>query len=138
MKKKFVSNLIYILIVVIIIVIFSILNNNYLPENRRFARIPNLYYILVYLYHVFLGALIGIPKFIIIYKDVQKLKINWYKLLIVGIPSLLLSTIVWFNFLPINSVLMLILSKSNIQFFRVLLGYTIISSFYGIDEEEEY
>jgi hypothetical protein len=112
----------------------SILNDSYLPQNKGFVRVPRLYYVLIYLYQIFLGVLIGLPKFINIVKLERRLKIDLCKLLTVGIPSLMLSTVIWFEILPLSDILFSILSKSNILFFRILLGYTIISSFYGIDE----
>lgn len=133
-NNNFKFYLVHIISILIVIIMVSILNDSYLPQNKGFVRVPRLYYVLIYLYQIFLGVLIGLPKFINIVKLERRLKIDLCKLLTVGIPSLMLSTVIWFEILPLSDILFSILSKSNILFFRILLGYTIISSFYGIDE----
>lgn len=96
------------------------------------------FFILQFLMYLAIGKVLGLEKFYNEYKKNGTWKINISRLLIIGIPSLILGL---FNVLYyIIQIIPIIISGPFIRFnmitnfMQILLGYTIVTSFYKTKE----
>ncbi len=132
MKKKYSVCLIIILIIVFI---FSFYNSNFLMDKIKFLEMKWFDYTLIFLYQLLLGMLLGMPVLLeSLTSKTGKVKIDYEKILILGIPSLLLSTTLLYRIPGLFNVAYFLITRSNVFFFRILLGYTLITSFKKQDE----
>jgi len=74
------------------------------------------------------GILLGLEKFMSEVKKEGRWKVNWPKAVILGIPSLFFSAIM---FIPIDfiSFYLLVPNSSTLNLVQVLFGYVLITSF---------
>ena len=137
-RKKHVKYIAYLIIILVFLTFYNNIYGKFLIEEEKSPFIPvfSIEFFITLIFDVLLGAFFGLERFISNLKSLGKWKINLTKLLIIGIPTAFLS-VTYFNFLIINTLnlyYMQLLSPSREAFFRLLLGYTIISSFYKKDE----
>ena len=132
MKKKY---SVYLIIILIIIFIFSFYQSNFLTDKIKFLEMKWYDYTLIFLYQLLLGMLLGMPVLLeSLTSKTGKIKIDYEKILILGIPSLLLSTTLLYRIPGLFSVAYFLITRSNVLFFSILLGYTLITSFKKQDE----
>jgi hypothetical protein len=137
-KRRFVRYLLYLVIIVITITLYSEIYMRFLLGEDTAYYIPNfsIKFFVALVVDILLGMLFGVEHFIRNKKISGKWQFQFDKLIIIGIPLLILS-ISYFNFFFMNNVLhinaMMLLAPSRETFFRFLLGYTIITSFYKND-----
>lgn len=132
MKKKY---SVYLIIILIIVFIFSFYNSNFLMDKIKFLEMKWFDYTLIFLYQLLLGMLLGMPVLLeSLTSKTGKVKIDYEKILILGIPSLLLSTTLLYRIPGLFNVAYFLITRSNVFFFRILLGYTLITSFKKQDE----
>lgn len=129
-KKNIVTQLLY-LILYFIVSIGSLMFLKYaLPYT--FINFDTRYYAYaIYLANILVGAVLGIN---VLYDDMSKpgtISIKWERILIVGIPVFLASTYnaLYFNFHTFPFLASLIMRPNTTQFFQIILGYVIITSF---------
>ncbi|WP_019850544.1 hypothetical protein [Desulfitobacterium sp. PCE1] len=82
---------------------------------------------------VFIGLLLGLPEFIRRYKKPGKWRIQWERLLIVGLPSLFFTFSLFIFFSSVGNYLSLILKPWAYESYGVIIcgilfGYTMIIS----------
>lgn len=88
---------------------------------------------------VFIGLLLGLPEFIRRYKKPGKWRIQWERLLIVGLPALFFTFSLFIFFSSLGKHLSLILRPWAFESYGVIIcgilfGYTMIMS---MDKQEE-
>ncbi|MEA3423747.1 MAG: hypothetical protein U9Q80_08155 [Bacillota bacterium] len=134
MKKKYIIYLVDLILILIIISFFALYKTIYLSEKINLLRVAWYDRIIVYGFSLFLGILIGLPQTILSKKENRK--IDSVKLLTIGIPATILSirsistriAIILCNIIGMHDLTYSLASEGNIQFFRILLGYTLITS----------
>lgn len=104
-------------------------------DKIKFLEMKWFDYTLIFLYQLLLGMLLGMPVLLeSLTSKTGKVKIDYEKILILGIPSLLLSTTLLYRIPGLFNVAYFLITRSNVFFFRILLGYTLITSFKKQDE----
>ncbi len=118
----------WLLILIIFAISYSVAYIKYILPAEITYRIYMPHYIFMYFSHVLFGIIIGLPLFYKEFKIYGRWRINILKLAIIGIPSFLLSNIVFYSIIALLTVFHL---PANLMIhFRILLGYTVITSFY--------
>ena len=129
---------------VYIVLIFSLLYlKNFIDVKFKYNNLRYLYtaYLLManYVINLFIGLILGLDNFIAEIKKEGSWKINLPKLLIIAIPSLYFSVSVMIYYMTdtIFSVPAgMLIKNGNTSFmniFQLILGYSIITSFYKIN-----
>lgn len=147
MKKK--SYLKYFFIITLII--FVVFLGDYVFDDIRQEALRTFHfyryqYILEIGFYVMIGLLLGVEHLMQEFKKVGVWKINLIKLVLLGLPSLYfaLGFFLYFEigrYLPnilIHPIGLLINNSTNyLQVFQLILGHTIITSFYKKSDEYE-
>ncbi|KUO66751.1 MAG: hypothetical protein APF84_14670 [Gracilibacter sp. BRH_c7a] len=110
-------------------------------EGKTFKILPYTFY--SFIYPVIVGLYLALPEFINRLRRVGKLHVNWIKISIIGIPTLLInSSLILYYFTPLdmNPVIKWIVSPHGYDMIgRSLLGavfgYTILGSISKKSEE---
>ena len=135
---KWLKYLIYIVVIYFAVVGRGYLVNWYSAYAGQTYNYVNLRLLTIVLTTALIGALLGLDHLLIHRKRPGKWKVNWPKLILLGVPSLVFSM---FNFLW-SPVLINILNAlmplfrpamydgGFIAIFQLILGYAIITSFY--------
>ncbi len=118
-------------------------------KNQQTARneyVMTYVFLTIILFNIIIGATMGLEHFLKELKKAGKLRINIPKLILMGIPSLYLTPLL-FIFYGGNTLTQLLYgwigkylaynSNSLVFLFQYLLGYTIITSFYKEDIQPE-
>lgn len=140
MLKKIGFYLLYLLSFLFIIFLIAYMQNvifNYKKQNLNY----NIsYFIISIILGIVIGLLLGMEKFIIEFRKTGSWKINYPKIIILGLPMLFFSFILIFyfkNLLPYFFNILVINLYGNSLFlyliFSITLGYTILSSFYKVE-----
>lgn len=129
----------YLLIIVLIIVI--VFGVNYI-----FDKIENLQwivnpFIISIIFHIIIGLLLRLEHLLLEIKKSGSWRVNVAKLVLLGIPSLYFSfgIFIYFGlgkFLPsvLTHPIAILISKIDfLAIFQIILGYSLISSFYKVD-----
>lgn len=138
--KKVGLYMLYLLSFLFIIFLVAYMQNvifNYKKQNLDY----NIsYFIISIILGIVIGSLLGMEKFIIELRKTGSWKINYPKIIILGLPMLFFSFVLIFYFkslLPYSINILVINLYGNSIFlyliFSITLGYTIISSFYKVD-----
>ena len=141
--KQWAKYLIYIVVIYFALVLRSHLlelQKLYVGQTYRFTDFQPMMYLLAATVIVMLiGALLGLDQFLAQRKKVGKWRVNWPKLILLGVPSLVLSLYLFVFFTPFINALMPLyawVTTYNYDFmaiFQLILGYVIITSFYRED-----
>jgi hypothetical protein len=142
-RRKALHYMIFILIAIVIVQLYSYVYGQYLkawPEPGM-ALMDSLSlfsfkHFIALLITVFMGMMFGLEIFLRYTQMPGSWHIDWKRLLLIGLPSLLLS-IEYFNFLILIHILhrgiigsMDLMAPAREPFFRFLLGYIVMTSFY--------
>ena len=108
---------------------------------RMFNPLPSTLYSVIY--PVIVGLYLALPDFINLLRRAGKLHVNWIRILIIGIPTLLInSSVILYYFTPLgmNPVIQWIVSPHGYNMVgRALIGavfgYTLLNSFSKKPEE---
>lgn len=119
--------MIHISIIIGFTYIFSLYNLKVLIPAAKMFDITVSNYIISYFLSLTMGVLIGIEKFFGEIKKAGHWRINYYRILILGLPALIFSTNKLLYYVPVK-VLLPLNFNIFIQFFRFFLGYIIITS----------
>jgi Na+/melibiose symporter-like transporter len=125
---------------VYIILIFVLLSlKEFFNERLEFNyyRILNITYLLfiIFIINVFIGLLLGLEHFIEQIKKDGAWRINFPKLILMGLPSLLFSLVYLLGFIDnqiIQNIYLFFLSMGMNFFtvFQIILGFVVITSFH--------
>ncbi len=122
----------WVLIVLSITGFYSLIYSNFLLDIKLINRLNILHLFLIYFFHLLLGVSLGVYNFYTEYLKKGQWSFNFLKMIILGIPSLILSTtlIAYLPFMPTLPLLVYLSPDGLMVFFRITLGYIIITSFY--------
>jgi len=108
-------------------------------KNRTFVILP--FEIWTTVIYTVGGILLGLETFILEVKKKGSWKVNWPKVIFLGIPAIYLAVGIFFGYIPITFVrevlqypfLFLYISKVNlVPIFQIAFGYILITSFVKI------
>ena len=118
------------IIILVLLVVYTRVHS-YFERDFIMARVKFYHYFVFYFLQLLLGMLIGLEKFVEEFKKEGKWSTNISRLLIMGVPTLIISIQALKVILPpsINLTYLGIISSGIIIFPRVFLGYLIITSF---------
>jgi hypothetical protein len=130
-KNKWLLYLVYVIILLCYIVIsHALLAHFYLQKNLTYVVLP--YMICSSVFYFGGGILLGLEKFMTEVKREGEWKINWPKAVLLGIPLLFVSTILFIpnNFISNGLTYFLYYPNSNLMnLVQVSFGYVLITSF---------
>lgn len=89
--KKVISYVIWIILIISLAVSYSLIFNSYIRGAYIMHYITLYQKLMVFVFHMLFGVIIGMPLLLEKLNNPRKWKIDVYKLIIVGIPALLLS-----------------------------------------------
>lgn len=128
--KTIMPGLKYLIIIFLIIFLFrTYMRQNLIPISYGGWEGFDLKTFLQWFAYVVLGILLGVDSFIDNCMAEGKWKVNVFKLIILGIPALLLSTSILITRNIIHGSAF-IFTPGVREFFRILTGYVIITGFY--------
>ncbi|HEY8892584.1 MAG TPA: hypothetical protein VIM70_20305 [Clostridium sp.] len=142
--KSWLKYLIFIILIFFMIILREYVEKLYLDSHLRFESAMYFYLVINLLLGVCIGLILGLEHLLSEFRKEGMWKINFPKLILVGIPSLYFSlTNVWF--LGKSQFLREIISyplhyffrygSSYISLFQVILGYVVITSFFKYNEK---
>lgn len=125
-NNSWVKNSIYLILIVFLFWIGTVLLANHLEEAEITYRNNITFIILInFIFFGGIGIVLGLDNLIIQLKKKGKIKVNIPRLIVLGVPSLImLNPFIWINLIPsalpfLNSILLIS---------SLILGYTIVSS----------
>lgn len=133
-NKKFIKNLIYLILIFVFFVTGLLLQVNHKIQSQR-TYDYNIIYItfVIIIFFGGIGALLALSTTNFSIKKFKKLKFNKEKLLLIGLPSFVTSmTYIWLYFGLLDKIAFLHSNVIDINylitFSSIVLGHTIISS----------
>ena len=105
---------------------------------------PTIWSVIIFaMIFVIFGAAIGVSKFMAEFRNEGKWKLDLFKLLIIGIPVLLIFSLFLINpgtnekfYMFLYNLQPYLLNPNVLIFLMTLFGYTIITSFYKSEDTE--
>lgn len=127
-KNDWVKNTIYLILIVVLFWGGTAILSNHSKEIQMYYR-PNLVLIILTKLTFFggVGVVLGLDNFIVQLKKEGNLKFNIPKLVVIGLPSLILSIpYLWAAFVPFAMPFLDPISLAS----SIVLGYTFVSSIF--------
>ncbi len=144
MKKNILKYLFVIVLIILYIILFNVIFSEIRKNEQQTYQINfMLNTSLRFIYYFGFGLIFGISTFKIEIKKVGKFKLNIPKIIIMGIPSLFLSFLVYLFsyigiYIPVINDIPYFLSFNNntSSVFSILFGYIAITSFYKVETQK--
>ena len=130
--KRILKNLSKMLIVVVVVSIIITLFKNYILYANKIATVNTFYIEMVVEFILFtmIGILMGIETLLTERQKEGKWKVDLYKLIILGLPILLISFIdfIYYSNIEVGPLRFLV-SNNFMYIFKIIFGYILVTSF---------
>lgn len=134
-NNTWIKNLIYLLLIVALFWVGTMLLSNYFKEvQRSYETNISLIILINLIFFGGIGIILGLDNFILQLKKEGKFRVDVSKLIVLGVPSLILSNpYIWTILMPSAMTFM----DSICLISSIVLGYTFVSSIYKEDLANE-